>query len=707
MTRGRAHHPPFRRFIAELLGIAALSVAIATGLSGPRTLVGAPGRPAAVEGAMPADTDHVVLAAPAGTPLYQDSLTEPLVVRSVNGVLTATLDITYQHLAVTHASGTVSMPLRAYTLAATTDPAYRPGDPRFTPRFPGPTFRVRPGDLVRITLRNRLPPPDDSTDFNTRCMDYGATKKDPTGLPLDVYQNCFHGPNYTNIHYHGMHVTPDSTGSIVGDDVLLAVAPGDSIQYHFRIPLNQSPGTHWYHPHKHGSVALQVLNGMAGAFIVEDPSRGLDSLANAYNLREYLIAFQQIDTILGLFTGTSAARTESPLVNGQNDPVIYMAPGEVQRWRIVNENITRNTKTLEFRFQNRPGDEPGLWDVARDGVQFAPGNYSQQSDSVLLMSPGNRLDVFVQAPRTPGTHHMRIRHLPGAGQETRRPMLPLQTLASPSSPQAADTNSWVLFRVVVDPSRTNTSRGRPASLPELPPFLQGKLPAARDTAVIVFTDTLKKQPTQFYMGSVTEPYQRFNDTVVFVPSNSRGTPLPMRLDSIQTWKIVNRSQQQISHPFHIHINPFQVDSVYAPMGERDPYYALFQQLNTAARNGSPIWLDVIPLPIPTVDSVMVDDTAQIYVKDPGHVFITQRYDAFTGCTDGSCGPPTGNFVMHCHILGHEERGMMQVLQVSEPGQPVSPPRSHAGDGHGAHPAAGAGGGRGSGRGQNPPGQQRH
>jgi FtsP/CotA-like multicopper oxidase with cupredoxin domain len=711
MTRRRAHHPPFRRFLTEFLGIAALSVAIAAGLSGPRTLAGAPGGPAAaaVEGLVPGDTDHVVLPARADTMLYQDSLAEPLVVRSVDGVLTATLDVTLQDLPVTHASGTVSLPLRAYTLAATTDPAYQPGDPRFTPRFPGPTFRVRPGDLVRIKLRNKLPPPTIPSDSNTQCMEYGAIHPPP---PLDVYQDCFHGPNYTNIHYHGMHVTPDSTvlvvggEAVVGDDVLMTIAPGDSIQYNFRIPQNQSPGTHWYHPHKHGSVAIQVVNGMAGAFIVEDPSHGLDSLTRAYNLREHLIAFQQIDTVLGLIHGPSVTVADKlpPLVNGQNYPVVYMAPGEVQRWRIVNENITRNTKTLEFRFEDRPGEEPALWDVARDGVQFAPGNYSQQSDSVLLMGPGNRLDVFVQAPMAPGTHLFRVRHLPGASQRTRGAVLPLRTIESPDSQQVNDSTAFLIFRVVVDPARANTSRGRPMSLPQLPRFLQGKLPAARDTAVIVFTDTMAQQPTQFYLGSAAEPYQRFNDTVVFVPTSAAGDSMKMVLDSIQTWMIVNRSQQQINHPFHIHINPFQVDSVYAPTGAQDPFYELYQQLNTASRNGSPIWLDVLPLPVPTLDTVMVNDTAHTYVRDPGHVFITQRYDAFVGCTDGRCGPPTGYFVMHCHILGHEERGMMQVLQVVGSGQPVSPP---PGAGHGAHPAAPGGGGGGGGRRQNPPSQHRH
>ncbi|HEX8670796.1 MAG TPA: multicopper oxidase domain-containing protein [Longimicrobium sp.] len=92
---------------------------------------------------------------------------------------------------------------------------------------------------------------------------------------------------------------------------------------------------------------------------------------------------------------------------------------------------------------------------------------------------------------------------------------------------------------------------------------------------------------------------------------------------------------------------------------------------------------MLPLPTPTVDSkgAIVDSAA---------VFITQRYASFAGCTDGKCGPPTGHFVMHCHILGHEERGMMQVLQVVGPGERLTKPAGHGSP----RPAARTGGGRG-------------
>ena len=86
-TEHRAHAPPARRPAAELLGAATLSLALFAALSG-CTPTAAPGAPAVVQGPRPAVTQ------------FADSLTEPLVVRSVNGVLNATLDVTMADLPV-------------------------------------------------------------------------------------------------------------------------------------------------------------------------------------------------------------------------------------------------------------------------------------------------------------------------------------------------------------------------------------------------------------------------------------------------------------------------------------------------------------------------------------------------------------------------------------------------------------------------------
>ena len=105
---------------------------------------------------------------------------------------------------------------------------------------PGPTLRVRPGDRLRVTLRNRLDSP-------------------------------------TNLHVHGLHVSPSANS----DNVFVMINPGEEHTYDYLIPADHPSGTFWYHPHHHGTVAEQVAAGMAGVIIIEDELDTLPLIANA------------------------------------------------------------------------------------------------------------------------------------------------------------------------------------------------------------------------------------------------------------------------------------------------------------------------------------------------------------------------------------------------------------------------------------------
>ncbi|MDO5739797.1 MAG: multicopper oxidase domain-containing protein, partial [Ornithinimicrobium sp.] len=97
---------------------------------------------------------------------------------------------------------------------------------------PGPTLRLRPGDTLRIELDNQL-------------------------------------DQVTNLHVHGLHVTPEGAG----DNVFVAVEPGQRRQYEYRLPADHPTGVYWYHPHHHGTVADQLFAGLYGAIVVleDDP----------------------------------------------------------------------------------------------------------------------------------------------------------------------------------------------------------------------------------------------------------------------------------------------------------------------------------------------------------------------------------------------------------------------------------------------------
>ena len=588
-------------------------------------------------------------------------LTEPDTFVSVNRVLNVTLQVVMDSIAVPTAPGQSGKQLlRAWRVTR-----YNGQPVNGRPTFPGPTFIVSPGDSVAIVLQNRLP----AGSSNEACMPYAAYN-----AGIDRYEDCFHGPNWTNIHYHGFHVTPDS----MGDDVLLQIAPGTDYTYGFRIPHNQSPGTHWYHPHKHGSVALQVGNGMSGAFIVR--GGGLDSLTRSLRMKEHLIAVQRVDSQLNLIDGAFAG---TQLVNGQLTPTIVMRRGEVQRWRIVNEAITK-TQNFQIGFSRiSGGSSPLVWDVARDGVQFAPANYSV-----------TRPDPHAAAGAGEPHGRVRPRARPGGAAPSRRAQRGEQRGAGPAQPAGhGGGRKAALLRARDRRQRAGEPNApHPAAaasvVPAKPAGSAGRQPhrhvARADGGV---HRQLSPQPRHaagraVLAGERGEPVPAVRVGQRVRPHHLQGQPLPMVLDSTQTWVVKNMGTST-NHPFHIHINPFQVVHVHYPRGSKDPNAQWYADMNAASHTRrSPIWLDVVPLPLP--DSLNPRG-------NPGYVIIRQRYDNFQNA-DGSncdnCGDPTGWFVIHCHILGHEERGMMQIVQIVRPGQRPTPPPPGSAGGHGA--AAGGG-----------------
>jgi FtsP/CotA-like multicopper oxidase with cupredoxin domain len=92
---------------------------------------------------------------------------------------------------------------------------------------------------------------------------------------------------------------------------------------------------------------------------------------------------------------------------------------------------------------------------------------------------------------------------------------------------------------------------------------------------------------------------------------------------VQDWLLPNTTG--IPHPFHIHINPFQIVEITDSLGNK---YAPAANL---------IWQDTINLPA------------------NGSVRIRSQFADFTG-----------TYVLHCHILAHEDRGMMQLVRVVKP-----------------------------------------
>jgi suppressor of ftsI len=223
------------------------------------------------------------------------------------------------------------------------------------------TLRARLGDTLRINFRNNLtdrPPPDDPRYVGPLCTGPGIL---------------------SNVHYHGMSVSPRGNS----DNVFVHVHPGESFQYEVRIPAagRQGPGLYWYHPHAHGYVNDQILGGMSGALVI-DGFEELYPLLRGMPERFLLIKHAKIgdDQLVSL--------------NGQINPAISMRPGEMQFWRIAHIGASL---FIKFRIEGM-----ALYVIGTDGHPLS----QPRKISEFLIGPGERIEAIAVGP-PPGEYAMR------------------------------------------------------------------------------------------------------------------------------------------------------------------------------------------------------------------------------------------------------------------------------------------------------------
>ncbi|MGE0536393.1 MAG: multicopper oxidase domain-containing protein [Pirellulales bacterium] len=442
----------------------------------------------------------------------------------------------------------------------------------------GPTLRVKPGDVLNIRLDNHLPmPATPAAAHGHRRVAAAAHGGHSGGDP-----NRPHGFNVTNLHTHGLHVSPAGNS----DNVLVEIGPGESFDYTIAVPANHPPGTFWYHAHKHGSVAIQLASGMQGALVV---AGDLDDVPEIAAATEQILVFQQIpydtsdvgvveDFEASFGPGKWQTLGRYTTINGLVTPVIRMAPGEVQRWRMVHGGVR---ESLRVKL-----DGHDFHEIALDGI--TTGKLTRKA--VIDLEPGYRSDVLVQAATTPGRYLLRD------GQLTAR-----AALLAEEEPEK--------FLAVVEVA----GDARPMSLPDpavLAPLLRYR--SIEDSELTGFQTAVLNidlRPSQ--IGLPNEFQVNYRD---FDPT---APPRRLRLGKVEEWLL---RSDFVNHPFHVHVNPFQVVSIKDRQG---------QETLT-----EPVWKDTI------------------LIREGERITVRTRYEQFLGA-----------FPLHCHILDHEDQGMMEMLEI--------------------------------------------
>jgi FtsP/CotA-like multicopper oxidase with cupredoxin domain len=319
------------------------------------------------------------------------------------------------------------------------------------------------------------------------------------------------------------------------------------------------------------------------------------------------VPFQDL-TINNITNNTLTDTTKNPPTTSYTPAILHMEAGERQFWRLSN-STSDTILDLQVQFDKVP--QP-IQLVAIDGVAVNSQDGTQPGGLITVnhfrLPPAARVEFLVNAPASTVNlaQLVTLNILSGANGDDapNRPIFNIQLLSADTDEPATDDS-------VGQFTALNPNQKRFGGLAAAP------IAAKR----VVFFNEI--QPTQFFMDVQGQPEKVFDPNAAPAITATQGT--------VEEWTVENHTLE--NHEFHFHQLHFLVES----------------QNNFAINKDEPApeivgqYLDMIEVPN--------------WDGNTSHPFpsVTLRID-FRG-------NDIGIFVFHCHILGHEDLGMMNIIQV--------------------------------------------
>jgi FtsP/CotA-like multicopper oxidase with cupredoxin domain len=466
-----------------------------------------------------------------------------------------------------------------------------------------PTLHVKPGDTLNITLTNHVGRLRPPLHAMTMSMSMGA---DACG---DINQNS----TSVNMHFHGTNTRP----ACHSDEVIhTLVDNGKTFQYHVAFPNNEPPGLYWYHPHVHGQSESAVLGGGSGAIIVDGIEKYQPDVAGLPE-RVLVVRDQTVagnPTPGGKIPSWDLSLNYVPISYPDEAPaVLEVKPGRREFWRVVNASAD----TILDLVLKYDGVEQPLEVVGLDGVPTGSQDGTGQGKAVwmkhVVLPTAGRAEFIVTTP-TSGFKHAEL--------ETKR----IDT--GPGGDNDPARKLAVL---------TRDREGEEGTSPRPMPSPSGGVTPAPLFAHLDDTHLTARRKLYFSEESQIPGKNRAENRINFYITvdgdkptlfNSGNPPaITTTQGAVEEWTIENRTTEV--HEFHMHQIHFKLtkrDGALVP--PRDQQYLDTVQV--------PYWSGAGPYPSVT-----------LLMDFRGHVI--------------------GDFVYHCHILEHEDGGMMAIIRVLPPG----------------------------------------
>jgi FtsP/CotA-like multicopper oxidase with cupredoxin domain len=500
-------------------------------------------------------------------------------------------------------------------------------------QVPGPPIVTHPGATLRIRLENGLP------------------RYSPASWDGD--HNVPHRFDLTNLHTHGLDVRPHLFQPLGTSDPLarmIAIESGGHLDYTFEIPGDHPPGLYWYHPHHHGSTVVQAVTGMAGIIIMRGP---IDEVPEIRAARDIVLAIQDI----GLFP------SDNPGDAGQD--IWTYEPQQNAIWQTFGGIVTKydpaqgkavptqpplnggfTTGDYKLRYYLLNG-EPFFKETHNSAAPTSP-TPAQLGVQRFTLKPGevvrfrmlnacsdNLMPIAVEG------HEMHLIALDGINFGAPRtipaygPGGPEQVLLAPANRaefliKGASTPG--IYKVLQraqsqqfldSPEKTICEieiAGAPVDM-----GLPATLPLPTRNYPLIQPSEIKRVRTFEFGGAfpgVANPYVGIDFLINNMQYQETAVPTIVNRGDSEEWHLVVQGPHHggtEGHPFHIHVDSFEVISIG---GVAQPAGTI---------------MDTIWIPQDTV------------------VVIRMKFEQWLGKS-----------VFHCHILPHEDTGMMQNFLIVDP-----------------------------------------
>ena len=472
-----------------------------------------------------------------------------------------------------------------------------------------PTLHLKAGEHLRLKLRNDTKLIQSTSSMAMDMSGHG----EPCGSAMMTDQT-------TNLHFHGTSAKPVCHQ----DDALRTmVNPGESFDYDVVIPADEPPGLHWYHPHIHGLSEAATQGGASGAIVIEGIEQAVAEVRGMpqrlITVRDHLLppGITENETMPAWDLSINGSLIRYP---AYEHPSATMLANRAEIWRVLNSAADAMID-LEVDYD---GVAQPLTIVALDGVPVNLKSHAATSKDApnkskaniaansklltvthYLLAPGNRLEFIINPPdASVKVAKLITRYVdtgPGGDLDPMRPLLDIKVV-----PQHSVTADASIAKNMLPRATTGPMNHRFAGLDNTAPTVTRKL---------YFSSQDRDDDTDFYIVvDGTEP-ALFNPHLPPAITTTQGTS--------EDWIIENRTKEL--HSFHIH----QI------------HFLLLERNGVAVAEAEKQYMDVINVP---------------YWSGEGpYPTVKLRMD-FRGDI-------VGDFMYHCHILEHEDKGMMAVIRV--------------------------------------------